>query len=115
MIQNIVVIGDQEMIESIGVWMMMNELTQVAEKSGEVQIKKMKLEVPDIMKVKVEAPKAMIKILGNMNQKMCPGVQEGQIMCHTQAEAQDNQINEVQSKTFDHQIQNQDGISEEIP
>ena len=95
--------------------MMMNELTQVAEKSGEVQIKKMRLEVPDIMKVKVEAPKAMIKILGSMTLKMCPGVQEGQIICHIQAEARDNQINEVQSKTFDHQIQNQDEIIEEIP
>ena len=75
----------------------------------------MKLGVPNIIKVKVEAPKAMIKIQGNMNQKMCPGLQEGQIMCHIQEEAQNNQNNEVQNKAFKHQIQNQDGISEEIP
>ena len=93
--------------------MMMKEVTQVEGKNEEVQIKKRKQEVPAIMKMRAEAPKAMIKNQGNMNQKMAPGVQEDQIMSHI-LEAQDNQTNEVQSKTADHQIQNQEEIKEEM-
>jgi hypothetical protein len=119
--QSIEVIEDLGMIESIGkslqinlsYWIfwkdsifyiqgglkMTNELTQVVGKNEEVQIKKKKQEVPAIMKMKVEAQKAMIKILGNTNLK----------------KAQDNQNNEVQSKTVVYQTQNQDGIKGEIP
>ena len=93
--------------------MMMKEVTQVEGKNEEVQIKKRKQEVPAIMKMRVEAPKAMIKNQGNMNQKMAPGVQEDQIMSPI-LEAQDNQTNEVQSKTVDHQIQTQEEIKEEM-